>query len=479
MKFRHDDELEILLKADAAHVTASDELKVKTIKLLENETPTAQPVFHSRPRRILLTAVIALLSCVMLVSAGTLIINRLVYVPGRGFFEDGDIELYATPSALDFGITTIESAIRSKVTDPETGETSSTLTVYVTGVKPRGMHIILTDGRVINFEEQSFMDKLFVCENFPDENLFTLSVGYKHVNVTLEEVDQTKYANMQWPTDNGITFKALPLNETRTIYAVNTIMNESFYTDVFGKDLAKLVTDTHHYVSRFTFLDADGNVYSAAQNGSSDNTDDGDPLSGYTRIVYADTGENKDVGITEISAAKIDADINFVRWYGELSSSVPTVELPVPKDGETVECDVPLITVDRDTYYITSVTRNDTHETMPNFLFEVRIKDNESKYDLDIYYFRLKCTELANYLNSGGAYHNSDTGEMTLNVGGVKKKQVEEYRDILTQYEGGTLHFGVYGMRINMNGNWTIDYAAQTNEAEAVRFESEVTADED
>jgi len=467
-----DDYLCRMLKNEAESLKAPDSLKTETARVLDEAAQKHTGRIRS-PGRILIAAAAVMLSCVMMVSAAGIILNRLSYVPGVGFFdnESGEVELYATDKALDWGITTVESAIRSKFTDAETGEVKSRLTVYVTGVKPRGMYIMLTDGTRLDFREQGFTDKLFVCENFPDEDLFTLSVGYKHLNVTLHEVDQTKYADMQWPADNGYTFEALPLTGSRTAFAVRSSYDPQLYTELFGEELARNIRYTSGYptAARISFFDENGNEYFQDSGGSSESSKSTEQFTSGTRIIYADTGENTDTVITKIKVTSFDESIDFGGYgYSDSEANVPTFKVPLPSDSETVTCEVPFFTADGDEYVITSVTRDDNAGNGHCLMFDVSIRDGESKYDVRIYSLHLKPTDniISEFISSWGSSRNTEKNEMYLGIGGVKKKNREEYKAALAKYEGGMIEIGVYGLHMEMRGDWVIDYAAFETETE-------------
>jgi len=328
--------------------------------------------------------------------------------------------------------------------------------VYVTGVKPRGMYIMLTDGTRIDFREQGFTDKLFVCENFPDEDMFTLSVGYKHANITLKKADTEKYADIEWPTSNGITLTALPLSDDRNIFAVRSAYDPQLYVDIFGEELARSVKYSYPSASKITFTDKDGNEYFVDSGGSSEYSKSDERYTSDTRIIYADTGDNVGTEITKLTVGAFDERIDF----GYINDKTPplTAEVPLPGNGETIECEIPIITIDGDSYTITSVTRDDSAGNGHYLSFGMRIDDGSSKYDIRIYSLHLAPTdpELKKHFSSWGSSRNTEESDMYLGIGGVKKKNLTEYINTLEGRE--TITLGVYGLHAEMRGSWTIDF---------------------
>ncbi len=471
------------LNREVQSITAAESLRASTAALLERraeELTAAHTAPHRSFRRVLLTAVISVLACAMLVSATTIIINRLAYVPGVGFVESGETELFATSTPLDWGITKIESAIRARTVDPESGEVHNRLTVYVTGIKPRGMYIILPDGERFDFAEQHFSDKLFVCEDFPEVNHFTLSVDYKQINVELVEVDQTLYADKEWTTSMGHTFKALPMSDSRTILAVESTPSESFLSDILDGDPLAHAKYEPPYWSELAFYDADGKKYRAAHNGSRDRITrydgDGDEMYSYSTssIVYADVGEAVDTEIVKVVAEKFRANLAFTPEVrdGFVQGPIPTFDLPIPEDGETIECDVPLLTIAEQEFRIVSVTRDDERTNGSNLVLELERTVGDSAYDINVRMIGVKAVDSAfrKYYSSYSMYSDTEKDEYELSVGGVKAKEFAEYSKLMDSYEGSTLEMYVADVSFEVNGEWTVDFTQDV--------ESEVTNDE-
>jgi len=172
---------------------------------------------------------------------------------------------------------------------------------------------------------------------FPDVNEFELRLENTTVNITLSELtEEEKRPNLSAEI-NGVTLAAYRYKNNNSIIGF----------DVLNKNMADTKFEVAHAVNFPVLYDIDGNILNNGSNyglANTAKTKDGFGL----HIVGFNNKANKDIHKIDVTSIDIRYSLSEKSW----------INIPVPKDGETIHTDIKIPIVDGIVYELTSIRRD-------------------------------------------------------------------------------------------------------------------------
>lgn len=260
-------------KYDDLTVCPSDELNEKTLSAMrmsgKKSENSANP--HGRVRKWAVCAVAACASLVLM-GMGVRVFEYLTYVPGMGIVTAQQDEVYTLESVVEAGAYRIEAMSMLPVTEGE-NEGMWQVTLLTNKELPKDFHENPEAAAPIYFLGEDGESYTLSCSGgsgvgarytgyaeIGGEGEYTVKWGGTDYTVTMKSMENSVWANYSYPVDQGMTVIAFPLAENSKYMVFDVILDPESENMAYWAEHSESIWYQPHDI---TITDAEGNTYSA------------------------------------------------------------------------------------------------------------------------------------------------------------------------------------------------------------------------
>lgn len=312
----------------------SGELKSRTLAAMREKEN--EKTVHRRPlwRKIAVCAAM-FCSALVLMGAGVKVFDYLTFVPGMGIVTADQAEVYTLESAVEAGRYRIEAASMIPVTE---GEYEGMWQVTVLTDEPviesdpaETLRMISENGDELTLIHDGGNDLGTIYHGYTetvDGSTYTLRTKESEYNLDMRKLENSTYAQYQYPVNSGLTVIAFPLAEgsDRLIFDVLPDPEDENWMFWFEHSTGVIIQAVD-----VTVTDTEGNVYEQTdyQNRFTN------MLLGMDEILSFDT-ETYLVLDRQLEAPVASVEIGGIRIIFEGLSGVGEYVMTIPAYGDTV-----------------------------------------------------------------------------------------------------------------------------------------------